>query len=262
MKFIQGYNRDQTHLFPVSLNASIEDDNEVSCFGLADGLIDVTASGGTAPYSFLWSNNETTEDLTNISAGSYDLIITDDNDCPLTESYAISEPAEIQAAFDVARDTVYISLGGVLLLNNTSSGGDSYYWDFGDGNFSTIENPVHTYYEAGNYTITLQVSNGVCGKIAKYQVVVLAAPEDATEPGNDYYVELIRINEQYYLDISLEERRDVQVVVYNSLGQEIYKTAVNMKEGKTLIDLQGHSAGVYMLRATFVDEVYSRKLIY
>ena len=247
-------------LEPSVLNIS-STENEVSCYGLEDGLIDVTTSGGTAPYTFLWSNNETSEDLMNIGAGSYNITITDANGCNLTENYSVSEPADIHASFEVSRDTVYLSLGEVLFLANTSSGGNSYYWDFGDGIFSTLQNPTHTYYSVGNYTITLQVFNGDCEGVVSYKVDVLAAPDDAFEPKNDYYVELIRINNQYYLDIRLEERSDVQVVVYNSLGQEVYYSATNMKEGKTLLDIQGHSSGIYMLKATVADEIFNRKFI-
>ncbi len=49
-----------------------------------------------------------------------------------------------------------------MTFNNTSIFGDSYAWDFGDGNTSTLENPVHVYSSEGMYTISLSVTNG-CG---------------------------------------------------------------------------------------------------
>jgi hypothetical protein len=47
-----------------------------SC-GLTNGAVDITATGGVAPYSYLWSNGATTEDLSNLTAGTYRLTVTD-----------------------------------------------------------------------------------------------------------------------------------------------------------------------------------------
>jgi hypothetical protein len=56
---------------------------EETADGTNDGTIDLTVNGGTLPYTFLWSNNETTEDLMNISAGTYCVTITDFEGCTL-----------------------------------------------------------------------------------------------------------------------------------------------------------------------------------
>ena len=57
-----------------------------------------------------------------------------------------------------------------LAFTNNTVGGVSYFWSFGDGNTSTLENPVHTYSAGGIYNVTLSVSNA-CGSADITQIV-------------------------------------------------------------------------------------------
>ena len=53
----------------------------VTCDGGSNGAIDVTSSGGTAPYTFAWSNSETTEDVSGLTPGIYSVAVEDNNNC-------------------------------------------------------------------------------------------------------------------------------------------------------------------------------------
>ena len=68
--------------------------NNVSCFGAATGSVDLTVSGGTIPYSFLWDNGATTEDLAAVTAGDYNVTITDANGCTFSGMATITQPAD------------------------------------------------------------------------------------------------------------------------------------------------------------------------
>ena len=50
---------------------------DADCFGSATGSVTLTVSGGTAPYTYLWSNGATTQDLTDVIAGTYSVTVTD-----------------------------------------------------------------------------------------------------------------------------------------------------------------------------------------
>ncbi len=64
----------------------------ISTIGNSDGWIDLSTSGGTAPYIFAWSNGAITEDLSALNANFYNLTITDANACSAEFSYLLSEP--------------------------------------------------------------------------------------------------------------------------------------------------------------------------
>lgn len=68
--------------------------------------------------------------------------------------------------------------GLTATFTNTSSNATSYTWSFGDGNTSTAANPVHTYAEDGNYTVTLTATNN-CGSVTSTQTVAIVTPPTA-----------------------------------------------------------------------------------
>lgn len=76
----------------ITLNSNVAD---VKCFGGNDGAIDLTVSGGTVAYTYLWSNGNVTEDVSNLSQGNYSVTVTDNNNCPDSSTAIINQPTEI-----------------------------------------------------------------------------------------------------------------------------------------------------------------------
>ena len=70
---------------------------QVSCIGATDGAIDVFVNGGTLPYNYLWADGDTTEDRSNIGAGSYSMTVTDEQGCTVSVNELISEPSALVA---------------------------------------------------------------------------------------------------------------------------------------------------------------------
>ena len=65
---------------------------DVLCFGESTGSIDLSVSGGIAPYTYLWSTGEVTQDINGIPAGIYDVDVFDDNNCLAELQVTITEP--------------------------------------------------------------------------------------------------------------------------------------------------------------------------
>ncbi|MEQ3655087.1 MAG: Ig-like domain-containing protein, partial [Dokdonia sp.] len=73
----------------VSLTGTVVD---INCNNEATGEIDITVGGGTPPYAYSWSNGDISEDIDSLTAGTYTVVVTDDNGCTLTETFEVTEP--------------------------------------------------------------------------------------------------------------------------------------------------------------------------
>lgn len=86
---------------PEGLNVSINNTEDINCPNDNTGMIDISVSGGTSPYSYFWSNGQRTEDLININSGTYSMTVTDFNACfSVLEDIIIEEPDPISVAID------------------------------------------------------------------------------------------------------------------------------------------------------------------
>ena len=71
--------------------------SNVSCFGGSTGAAGGSASGGTSPYSYLWNNGSTNSSISNLSASTFTVTVTDGHSCSATRSYIITQPASLTA---------------------------------------------------------------------------------------------------------------------------------------------------------------------
>ena len=285
----------------------------IDCDNPESGSIDLQVSGGNLPYTFLWSNGATTEDVSNLLANNYSVKITDSKGCTAEKEFSINRQEDLEISLqsdffaicetkEVYQKNIVTVLGGVAPYtiewsNGLVSGGnneimdtkiegsyqvtvtdflgcseslvfdvttpligspefeyDSFYlqtyealavndpitftnlsseeytnvsWDFGDGNTSNEENPVHTYSRRGEYDVTLTVEFilGCSYSITKtiyvgdpYEIVI----PNAFTPNNDNFNDVFR--PIYY------GFKSINIGIYDTWGTLIYSEETTANE--------------------------------
>lgn len=140
---------------PEELTANITG-ADVLCNGGSDGTANLSVSGGTQDYSYLWNYGQTTQNLSNIAAGPYEVTVTDANSCTATASIIIYEPDELFLSGE-AQDANCGSDDGSATVNVTGGTAPySYLWS--DDMNQTTQTATGLSY--GDYTVTVTDNNG------------------------------------------------------------------------------------------------------
>ncbi len=153
---------------PAVLSLS-ETNVDVLCNGNSTGSIDLTVTGGTSPYTYSWTGGATTQDRTNLAAGTYTVTVTDANSCTKTISATITEPSALSLSTTKTDATCGNSNGSIDL---TVTGGTSpYTYNWGGG----ITTQDRTNLAAGTYTVTVTDANS-CTKTVSATVNNIGGP--------------------------------------------------------------------------------------
>ncbi|HOE03993.1 MAG TPA: PKD domain-containing protein [Bacteroidales bacterium] len=142
----------------VSVNLSM---TEESAPGAQDGTATASVTGGTSPFNYTWTSPASGNPATGLAAGYYCLTVQDNVGCTATDCITITlanQPNPPTAQFTADQVSGCGSLA-VQFTDQSTNNPTSWQWQFGDGANSTEQNPLHLYTAAGQYTVTLTVSN-------------------------------------------------------------------------------------------------------
>ena len=147
---------------------------------------------------------------------------------------------------------------------DNSLNAETYFWDFGDGDTSTLQNPLHTYSETGNYIVTQSVGNPCFDDNAHDTInVVINLAENITDqfivsvypnPGNGIF-EMVIKSQGLYDKVFYE--------IFDANGKMVNKGEVTEKKGifHKQIDLSSLVKGFYYLRIYLGDDTINKTLI-
>ena len=247
----------------------------VFCRGGSNGSATVGVKYGISPYTYTWSNGQTTSTATGLSAGVYSVTVSDNNGCSSSvASVTITQPAL------ALNDSISSSTCSNNLIKATIGvkGGTSpytYAWSPGGGTKATMSN-----LSPGTYTITVTDAHGcnntfsknlVCGGVIKdekdaddNQPSCCDGPDNITlypNPNNGQFTVSIknyaRPNESLGRELGITN----SVEIYNMLGQKVY-SQFNNQTPIFNINITSQPNGIYLIRILDKDgQVVTQKKI-
>lgn len=250
---------DSIPVYILEPNDSLSAISSVSNISCGSGEATVLGTGGTPPYSYLWLPSGGNGPIaTGLNIGTYNCTITDAHNCTFTETVTITVPPAPIAAFTASPLTGPKPL--LVTFVNSSTNGNSYQWDFGDGNTSTLENPTNTFLTNGTYEVRLIVTNtGGCSDTITVKIIVegditLIIPNIFTPNGDG-------VNDLFLIKSSLIKEFNLQI--FNRWGNIV--TEINdvsqswdgkSKSGNYVAD----GTYYYVIKAIGLDDIdYSTK---
>jgi hypothetical protein len=129
--------------------------NNITCNGLCNGFTSAVATGGTPPYTYLWSTSATTYSIGGLCAGVYTITVTDANGCASTVTSPIAQPSALSVSFTSVTNATCLGVNNGSATANPSGGtpGYTYLWSCGT---TTATNSA---LGVANYTVTVTDAN-------------------------------------------------------------------------------------------------------
>ena len=240
-------------------------------------------SGGTAPYTYIWSTGATTQTIvvSHSITTVYCVTVVDAKGCTDIACKTITVVPPCSAYFYGYQDSTNL---GVYWVVNKAYGAApiTYTWSWGDGNTSTGATPSHTYAAAGWYNICLTITDGAgCSSTycdsANVQRnsnatagvhivnVILDSTTSVAENNiiNNWSVYPNPASELTAISYTLTRASDVQISVFDLMGNKVAEVDNSHQAAGTHTanaDISSISAGMYLLQIKTNDSALTKKL--
>ena len=223
------------------------EDIQGSYFTLIDSVYSIVDSIFTNEHSLVFNN---------LNAGIYYLSTNHNGRCSIeNQQIVVVEPQEVISNFTVPADTLNIGLSAVTVyFNNSSSGAQSYYWDFGDGGFSNLINPSHSYLSQGIYDVVLTAysdTNSNCYDTFSRTLII----------NNNQITDIVDFSTNhtysYFSDNILITNTKVNfenIKIYDLSGRKLISTQFKKELPINLID------GIYIVSLSNGNDTYIQKV--
>lgn len=131
-----------------------ESHSDENCNGDATAFINANVGGGTTPYTYIWNDANSSQNRTALTAGTYSVTVTDNNQCTVSVSATINQPQPLVVSSAITNVSCLGGSNGSIALNVTGGTAPfNFIWSDGETNSSINSKP------AGTYTATVTDAN-------------------------------------------------------------------------------------------------------
>ena len=205
----------------------------VSCFGTPTGTITAQPTGGTSPFTYLWSTGSTSVMVTGI-AGEYCVTATDANNCPVSGCDTIFQPGSVLTAALTVDSAICWggNTGAAQVVASGGSGSYSYIWN---------SDPIQT-----TASVTGLTAGSYCVTVTDQSLCHIVLCDSVKQPTGIFIADTLIYN------VSCEEGDDGKAIITASGGVPPYRYRwyINNEAADTLPYINGLETGTYELKIT------------
>ena len=264
---------------PVEIGqASVE--QHVSCHGLSDGIINISAPfGGTPPYTIVWNTQPVRygERLEGVEAGAYTAVVIDSKGCISETTTTVTEPEKIRILSP--KDTIVLIQSNAMFYAKSNNEGTTYQWQTNLGiGFQDIQ---EIYQYTGTKTPILNIANcsfynhnqpfrcilktNGCYDTTEIATLSIRTNVSVEDVSNNTRLSIspnpTGESDQFLVRFAEIPNQDISIELLDILGSIHYSNTIQAGSESCSIPVLGLSSGMYMLRVRMNNEVFIEKVI-
>jgi hypothetical protein len=223
--------------------------------GANNGTATVTTNGGTPPFTYTWSNLETTQSIDGLIPGPYVVTVTDANGCQKVGTYNVSiggcNLSVNISGTNSSTNSIFTGNGSVTASVSGGNPPYTYTWNTGETGATISNLPVGTY-----AVLITEQNNPLCAVWGYYTVYgPNGAPVHISELPNDYSAAVAFPNPTDAHITIQSDQEIVRVVITNPFGQQV--VSKNITTDRFVFDTTSLASGLYLYSLELIDGTHT-----
>jgi hypothetical protein len=215
----------------------------LSCYNQNNGTATANPTGGNPPYTYQWSTGVLAQQITGLVPALYFVTVTDASGCSVVGFGVVNQPAEMLAVLNATNESAPGALDGTATVS-PSGGTPPYTYVWSSGGTAATETGL----AAGVYTVTVTDAHG-CTLVDSVTVEGTIIGTASSMAGYEVALWPNPNNGSFFVSISLPAHQNVDLRLYNALGQIVeQRRLVDAYRTQLFFDGVNLSDGVYQLQ--------------